>query len=402
MLKSFKYRLYPTKEQKEHFVQSMGCVRYLYNKGLETKTKHYETTGKSLSCFDMIKGLLKEEKSQHDWLKVPNSQCLQAPFRNLDNAFQRFFSKTSGFPTFKKKNNGGSIQYPQYVSVDFKRSKVKLPKIGEIFCRFDREFTGKIKTCTVSKTPTNKFYISILVDNGINLPIKKAIDELNAIGIDLGLKDFAILSSGEKITNPKYLSKLLARLKVLQYRASKKTIGSNNKRKATLKVALLYEIITNQRNDFLHKLSTKIVSENQTIILEDLNVAGMIKNHKLAQSISDVSWSKFVDYLIYKTEWQGKNLIQIGRFEPSSKLCSNCGWKNTELKLKDREWICHSCNILHDRDINAAINIKKFGLIKAKSGSGRPAALVEELSNTHIREGKSKTVRRNKKPSALC
>ena len=324
------------------------------------------------------------------------------PFRNLDNAFQRFFSKTSGFPTFKKKNNGGSIQYPQHMSVDFKRSKVALLKVGEVFCRFDRQFTGKIKTCTVSKTPTDKFFISILVENDLKLPNKKAIDELNAIGIDLGLKDFAILSNGQKIPNSKFLHNLLDRLKVLQHRASKKQKESNNRRKANLKVALLNEKISNQRSDFLHKLSSKIISENQTIILEDLNVAGMIKNHKLAQAISDVSWSKFVEFLTYKAEWYGKNLIQIGRFEPSSKLCSNCGWKNTELKLKDREWYCQECHILHDRDINAAINIKKFGLIKAKSGSGRPAVLVEELSNTHVREGKSKTVRRNKKPSALC
>jgi putative transposase len=397
MLKAYKYRLYPNKKQKDHFVQVMGCVRYIYNKALETKIKHYEATGKSLSYFDLQNTLLLEEKKTNEWLKIPNAQSLQMSLRNLDNAFQRFWKKISGFPIFKKRHDIGSIQYPQNITIDFKRNKAKIPKAGEIFCRFDRIFIGKIKTCTVSKTPTDKFFISILVDDSKELPNKQKIDENQTIGIDLGIKTFATLSNGAKISNPRYLKKLLNRLVVLQKRASKKQKGSNNRKKANLKVAKLYEKITNQRKDFLHKLSSKIISENQTIILEDLNIVGMLKNHKLAREISDCSWSKFVEFLIYKAEWYGKNIIQIGRFEPSSKMCSECGQINSDLKLSDRKWLCKSCNTLHDRDINAAINIKKFGIINSKSGSGRPVVLVEILPSIYTREGENKAYHRNKK-----
>jgi putative transposase len=377
MLKAYKYRIYPNEEQKKHFVQAMGCVRYMYNKGLEVKIKHYEETGKTLTFFDLVGTLLKEEKKNNEWLSIPYSQSLQMPLRNLDNAFQRFFKKTSGFPTFKKKSNHQSIQYPQNVSIDFKANKVKIPKAGLVFCRFDRKFVGKIKTCTVSKTPTNKFYISILVDNDIPLPEKFKIKQTTSIGIDLGLTHFAISSDGGKIENPRHLNKLLARLKVLQKRASKKQKGSNNRKKANFAVAKLYEKITNQRNDFLHKLSTNLIRNNQTIILEDLNVKGMMKNHKLAKAIADVSWSRFVDFLKYKAEWNGNNIIQIGRFDPSSKMCSECGTINKNLSLKDRFWTCAACGGYHDRDINAAINIKKFGLIQAKSGQELPEELAE-------------------------
>jgi len=372
MLKVYKYRIYPTNEQIEHFVQSMGCVRYLYNKALEAKIKHYETTGKSLTCFDLITTMLVEEKKNNEWLKIPYSQCLQMPFRNLDNAFQKFFRKISKFPTFKKKHSGHqSIQYSQNVRIDFKKNILRLPKIGNVKIVIDREFNGKIKTCTVSKTPTNKFFISILVDDGKELPIKQPINETTSIGIDLGIKDFAILSNREKISNPKFLGSKLQRLKVLQRRASKKKKkGSNNRKKANLKVAKLYEKVTNQRADFLHKTSTKLIRENQTIILEDLNIAGMMKNHCLARVISDVSWAKFITMLQYKSEWYGKNLVQIGRFEPSSKMCSCCGTINRDLTLKNRFWTCEGCKAEHDRDVNAAINIKKFGLIGALCAPG--------------------------------
>lgn len=396
MLKSYKYRIYPTKEQEKHFVQSMGCVRYIYNKGLEAKVKHYAETGKTLNYFNMSgpTGLLIKEKRANEWLSIPYSQSLQMGLRNLDSAFTKFFKKETKFPTFKKKSGHESIQYPQHVSVNFKNNITKLPKVGKVFTVFDRKFEGKIKTCTVSKTPTNKFFISILVDDSKELPVKAEVNSLTAVGIDLGIKDFAILSNGEKIANPKYLKKSLQRIKVLQRRASKKTKGSNNRKKANLKVARAYEKVTNQRADFLQKTSTKIIRENQTIILEDLNVSGMMKNHKLAQAVSDVSWSEFIRMLTYKSEWNGKNIIQIGRFEPSSKLCSECGWKNKELTLADREWSCKECGVVHDRDVNAAINIKKFGLIKSKSGMECPVELVEEpVSNQVRRNKKLKTAR---------
>jgi len=203
------------------------------------------------------------------------------------------------------------------------------------------------------------------------LPIKSKIEESTSVGIDLGIKDFATLSNGEKISNPKFLGSKLERLKALQQRASKKKKGSNNRKKANFKIAKLYEKVTNQRVDFLQKTSTKLIRENQTIILEDLNIAGMMKNHCLARAISDVSWSKFIEMLKYKSEWYGKNLVQIGRFEPSSKMCSCCGTINKNLKLSDRNWTCMSCFATHDRDINAAINIKKFGLIGVFNAPGK-------------------------------
>jgi putative transposase len=404
MIRTYKYRIYPNKEQEKHFVQAMGCVRYIYNKGFEAKIEHYAKTGKTLSYFDMAgpTGMLIKEKREHEWLNEPYSQSLQMALRNLDNAFQRFFKKKSGFPKFKNKHDGNqSLSYTQWVKVSFQSGKVKIPKAGEMRCVFDREFVGKIKTCTVSKTPTGKFFISILVENDLPLPKKPDINPDRSVGIDLGLKDFAILSNGDKVANPKFLRKKLDRLKILQRRSSKKKKGSNNQRKANRKVAKLHETISNQRTDFLQKLSTKIISENQTIFLEDLNIAGMLRNHKLADAINDVSWYSFVRMLEYKAEWYGNNVVKIGRFEPSSKLCSACGYKNNDLTLKTREWCCPNCNTFHDRDINAAINIKNFGLIVAHARSERPEELVETLtSTTSDCESSSKLGRRSKKQSS--
>jgi putative transposase len=369
MLKSYSYRLYPNPKQVKHFVQVMGAVRYLYNKGLEERVKTYEQTGKGLTYFTQTgpNGLLACEKAEHEWLWGPAHQSLQQALRNLDNAFTRFFRKQAKFPNFKKKSGHQSVQYTKDISVDFANHKVRIPKLGKVNAVFDREFSGKIKTCTVSKTPTGKFFISILVDDGAEAPIKAPINPATSVGIDLGIKDFAILSDGTKVSNPKYLRKNLDRLKVLQRRASKKQKGSKNRQKANKRVAKLYEQITNQRKDFLNKLSTKIISENQTVILEDLNIEGMLRNHKLAQAISDVSWGKFVRQLTYKAEWAGKNVIYIGRFDASTKTCSDCGAINQNLTLADREWDC-PCGSHHDRDINAAINVKKFGLIRSKEG----------------------------------
>lgn len=389
MIKAYTYRIYPNQSQTQHLVQAMGCVRYIFNKGLETKVKQYEETGKSDSCFDLMTGMLLEEKEKNEWLQLPTAQCLQMALRNLDNAFTNFFKKRAKFPNFKRKSGHENLQYPQRVKVDFKRNKVILPKCGEVFTVFDRTFEGKIKTCTVKKVPSGKFFISILVDDSKELPTKPPIDSNLTIGIDLGLKHFAILSDGTKIDNPKFLRNNLQRLKVLQRRASHKQKGSNNRKKANLKVAKLYERITNQRNDFLHKLTTELIRENQTIILEDLNIPGMLKNHCLSQAVSDVGWGRFVEFLVYKAEWNGKNVLQVGRFEPSSKTCSNCGSINNNLTLKDREWTCPSCSTLHDRDINAAINIKKFGLIRApNAGQELPEELAEMPGNKQDRRSK--------------
>jgi putative transposase len=428
MLKAYSYRLYPTERQKQHFAQAMGSVRYIYNKGLETKTKHYAETGKTLSYFDLANGMLMEEKQTNEWLQKPNAQSLQMALRNLDNAYTKFFRKEAGFPQFKKRSGHQSVQYPQAIKVHFDQNTVWVPKVGKVRAVFDRKFECKIKTCAVSKTPTSKFFISILVEDGTELPAKTPITAETTVGIDLGIKDFAIFSNKTRIANPKFLRKNLNRLKVLQRRASKKQKGSKNRAKANLKVAKLHEIISNQRKDFLQQLSTKLIRENQTIILETLNVAGMLKNHSLAGSIQDVSWSEFNRMLTYKADWYGRNIIKIGRFEPSSKLCSGCGWKNNDLTLKDRYWDCSECHAHHDRDLNAAANIKKFGLIQVaklgnpnkkqiqaaiekdsakrrgrktpSSGSERPAELAEMPASTLpvVRSGKQD--RRSKKSSA--
>ena len=367
MLKTYKYRIYPTKEQEYLFLKHFNNVRFIYNWGLEKKIKEYEQNNKSLSYFNLAKELtvLKQNK-QYSWLYEVANSSLQQSLRHLDNAFTKFFREKKGFPKFKsKKNNKQTYTLPIGVKIDFDTQRIYLPKFKKtIKVKIDRKFCGKIKTCTIKKTPTNKYFISVLVETTDIIPKKPKIEEKTAIGIDLGIKDFAILSTGEKIENQKNLAKLMPKLKVLQKRASRKQKGSNNRKKANLRLALLHEKVTNRRNDFLHKLSHRLTHDNQvnTLCLETLNVEGMIKNHKLAQAISDVSWSKFNNYLDYKTEWYGKNLIRIGQFEPSSKVCSVCGNINNELKLSDREWSCKKCHTHHDRDVNASKNILKFAL----------------------------------------
>ena len=301
------------------------------------------------------------KENEQGWLSEVNAQSLQASLINLEKAFIRFFKHKNGFPNFKKKCNQQSFQIPQRGYVD---DKLYIPKFPEgIKINLSREFKGETKTFTIKKTTTNKYFVSILVDDGKYLPNKKPIKEKTTIGIDVGIKDFCVLSNGERIENPKHLRNNLLKLKVLQRRASKKTKGSNNRKKANLKVALFHEKIKNRRKDFLHKLSSKLIRENQSIAIEDLNIKGMIQNHKLAQSISDVSWSEFFRQLEYKSDWYGKNLIKIGRFDASSKTCS-CGEVNNELILSDREWTCKVCGLIHDRDLLASQNIKHFALLK--------------------------------------
>ncbi len=381
MLKTYKYRIYPTEEQKNFLSKSMGCARYIYNKALETKIKTYETERKSLSYFDLQNTILLQEKEEHDWLKEVHSQVLQMSLRNLDNAFKNFFHKTAKFPNFKRKSNNQSIQYPQGIKLNKKDSTIFIPKCGNVLGIIHRDFEGQIKTCTVSKTTTNKYFISILVDNSsIDLLPKQPYSDESTIALDLGIKHFATLSDGSKIENPKFLDKHLERLAILQQRLSMKTKGSKNREKARLKVAKEYEKITNSRHDFLHKLSSKLISENQAIIIEDLNVKDMIERgyKSLHRNISDAAWSTFIGYLDYKAEWYGKTIIRINRFDPSSKMCSGCGTMNNELQLSDREWTCSDCHVIHDRDINAAINIKNFGLLKPRLG--RPVEPVEIIS----------------------
>lgn len=361
MYKARKYRIYPTSSQKELIHKHCGSVRFLYNLALETKTMAYLGSKVNLSRYDLQKQLV-DLKKELPWLKEINSQSLQVALLDLDTAYSNFFKGRADFPKFKKKSNRGSFNIPQNVIVE--NNLLIIPKFKEgIKINLHRDLVGTIKQATVSFTPTGKYFVSILCDTKEETPTKAPITENTTIGIDLGIKNFAITSEGEVFENPKFLRKAQSKLKYVQRKYSKHK-GKRTKKK----LAKLHEKITNQRQDFLHKTSTKLIRENQTICLETLVVKNMVKNHNLAQAISDVSWSTFVTMLEYKADWYGKNILRIGQFAPSSKTCS-CGVINKDLKLSDREWTCKSCGTTHDRDILAACNIKSFALKNIFSGT---------------------------------
>ena len=363
MFRAYKYRLYPSELQKELIAKHIGSSRFVYNLALETKTTAYLGSKHNFSHFGLIKQL-PELKKECEWLKEVNSQSLQQSIQNMDIAFKKFF-KGAGFPKFKSKRDRQSFSIPQNVIVE--NNLLIIPKFKEgIDIVLHRPIKGTIKSATISVTPTGKYFVSILCDTKKDIPIKAPIEENTTIGIDLGIKDFAITSDGEVFENPKYLRKAQSKLKYAQRKYSKHK-GKRTKKK----LAKLYEDVVNKRKDFLHKTSTKLIRENQTICLETLAVKNMVKNHNLAQAINDVSWSTFVSMLEYKADWYGKNILRIGRFAPSSKTCSNCGNINKELTLKDREWTCGSCSTVLDRDVNAAINIKNFALKNILSGTDR-------------------------------
>lgn len=364
MIKAYKYRLYPTVQQKILLNKHFGCARLVYNLALETKQMAYVGNMKYLSCIDLI-NQLPALKKDFVWLKEINAQSLQMTIRNLDNAYTRFFKGQGDFPKHKSKKDRQSYQLPQEVRIDFENNKIKLPKFKKtIKIVIDRQFEGNIKTCTVSKTKTNKYFISILVEDNMLIPATMNICDETSVGIDLGIKTFVVCSDGTKYDNPKYLKNSIRHIKYMNKMFSKKKLKSNRRDNYRIKLAKQYEKITNKRKDFLHKLSDEITNRHSTICVETLRVKNMMSNHKLAQSIGDAGWSMFVRFTSYKCERKGKNFLQIGTFEPSSKTCSCCGYINKYLKLEDREWTCPECNTHHDRDQNASNNIKVFALKK--------------------------------------
>ncbi|HID0767928.1 TPA: IS200/IS605 family element RNA-guided endonuclease TnpB [Clostridium botulinum] len=362
MLKAYKYRLYPNNEQKEYFSKCFGCTRFIYNKMLADRIKSYEEN-KDLDIKQIKYPTPAQYKKEFEWLKEVDSLALANSQMNLDKAYKNFFrDKSIGFPKFKSKK----INYYSYTTnnqkgtVFIENNKIKLPKLKSMIkIKQHRQFNGKIKSCTISKTSTNKYYISILVDTE-NIQLLKTSKK---VGIDLGIKEFAITSDEEVFSNPKWLRKSEKRLRKLQKDLSRKRKGSNNRNKARLKVAKLHEKIANQRKDFLHKVSTQLINENQVIVIEDLKVSNMLKNHKLAKAISEVSWFEFRRMLEYKANWYGRELVIAPSNYASSQLCSNCGNQSQQTKdLSCRTYICPICGMVMDRDINASKNLLKLAI----------------------------------------
>ena len=359
MLKAYKYRIFPTKKQKEKMQRFFGVSRVIYNLALETKTNAYAGNKVSITKYDLI-NQLPDLKMEFSWMKEVPSQVLQQTIFNLDTAYQNFFKGKGMFPKFKNKYTKQSIRFPQGFKIN--ENSIFLPKLKDIKLIKHRDFNGTVRNVTLSKTVTNKYFVSILVDTHTKLPKKKPIKEQTSVGIDLGVKNLVITSDGVVYENKNFFKKQQRKLRVEQRRLARKQKGSNNYKKQKIKVALLHEKIRNQRTDYLHKISTELVNKYDTIIFEDLAVSNMVKNHKLARAISDMGWRQLRIMFEYKTEWYGKNEQVIGRFEPSSKICSRCGNIKQDLKLSDRIYHCDVCGFSEDRDKNAADNIKSFGL----------------------------------------
>lgn len=363
MIKGFRYRLTPNGTQEQMINQMLGNARFVYNWALKTRIEAYQKDKTKVSAFTLMTELTKLKKQpEYDWLNLSVAQSLQQSIVNMEKAFTKFFRDKKGFPKFKSKHKSRQVVgFPQNTKIDFEKGKVSVNKIGWIRARISRTFEGKIKTATIEKTATGKYYISITVELPDVKVKQKPVKKITSVGIDTGIKTFATLSDGVEIENPKHLKSSIQRLKVLSKRVSKKVKGSNNRKKAVKKLAILHERIANQRLDFLHKTTTAIAKQYDTAVVENLNIAGMLKNRKLSQSIADLGLGRFYSLLEYKMNEKGGNYIEIGRFEPSSRLCT-CGVINKELQLSDRQWTCKSCNTTHERDLLAANNILRFGL----------------------------------------
>lgn len=364
--KAYKFRLEPNDEQKYLLAKHFGCTRFVYNHFLSERRSQYDETHKSDNYYAQAKKLTELKKDEeHAWLNEINSQTLQHALRHLETAYVNFFRGSAKFPNFKSKKSKNSFSVPQHVVV--KDERIYFPKFKDgIKFRQHREIIGTIKSATVSLTPTGKYLVSILTEHTYE-PYGKTGKR---VGIDLGIKDFVITSDGKKYKNNRYTKKYQRKLKQAQQHFSRKQKGNRQYEKQRLKVARIHEKIANCRTDNLHKVSTELVKQYDIICVEDLNVNGMIKNHKLAKHIADASWGAFVQFLSYKCKLNDKTLVKIGRYYPSSQSCNECGYVNKEVKnLKVREWTCPHCDKHHDRDVNAAKNILKEGLKDISAGT---------------------------------
>lgn len=357
--KSFKVRIYPNKEQQILIDKTFGCTRFIYNFMLNLKQKLYKNFNINLNYNNMSK-ILTELKRHKLWLKEPDKCSLQNSIKDLDNAFKMFFNG-NGYPKFKSKQNKNSYRTNMNIYLDQNNYKIKIPKIGWIKFRDKYKFNGlvKIYNITISKNSSGEYFASVLAEVDIETFAKTK----KSCGIDLGLKDFCILSDGTKFKNPKFLEHSEKQLRLLQKSLSRKIYGSKNYLKAKIKLARFHEYIANCRKDFLHKISIFLIKEYDVICVETLQIKNMLKNHKLAKAISDVSWYEFCRQLEYKCLWYDKKFVQINTYFASSQICSNCGFKNSDVKdLNIRKWTCLACDENHDRDINAAKNILNQGL----------------------------------------
>lgn len=354
MLAATKIRIYPNAVQADKLAKAFGCARWYWNNSLAETQKVYQETGKGLGQYQ-LNARLPQLKSEIEWLGETHSQVLQSVSLHLSRAFVNFFERRAKYPQFKSKHRKQSIQYPQGVKV-VDACKVYLPKIGHVKAIVHRELAGSIKTVTVSKDPSGKYFASILCENLVAMPDISLNGKI--LGIDVGLTDLAVTSDGSKFANPKHVLKAQKNLAKKQQHLSRKAKGSNTRNKARILVAKAHERVANARQDYLHKLSTRLVNENQVIAVEDLHVKGMMKNHNLARAIGDAGWGSFTNMLKYKTARQGKGYIEVNRFFASSKTCSCCMHAQAKMPLDVRMWTCDQCGAKHDRDINAAINIR--------------------------------------------